>query len=194
MIAWLSIVSIVAGAGQRPEPPSSPAEEKALALSAAPEAMRDGAGLYLLGDAGYEQVRESENGLTCLVGRGENGAIEPICWDEEGTESILPVALERAALRAKGLTEGAIEAAIAEGFRTGRFRAPRRGGVAYMLSKKNVVWNGERLVNYLPHIMVYAPYVTNADIGSTGTDPWMPWVLNEGTPHAYIITVVRSDE
>ncbi len=39
--------------------------------------------------------------------------------------------------------------------------------------------------------MFYAPYMTNADIGATGKDPNAPWILNEGSPHAYIIVVTR---
>jgi hypothetical protein len=39
--------------------------------------------------------------------------------------------------------------------------------------------------------MIYAPYLTNKDIGATGKDPNAPWVLNEGSPHAYIIVVTR---
>lgn len=189
MLIWLSLSFLTLSPVE-----SAKAQEASLAASAAPASLRDGVGLYLLGPEGYEEQRPSRNGLTCLVERGPEGTVEPICWDAEGTESILPVVREKAALRAKGLSEGDIDSAIADGFRTGRFRAPRRGGVAYMLSTENVVWNGERLVKYHPHVMVYAPYVTNADIGADGTDPWMPWVLNEGTPQAYIITVVRTDE
>jgi len=63
-----------------------------------------------------------------------------------------------------------------------------------MLSPENHVWNGERTVRSHPYVMIYAPYVTNADIGAERSSPWMPWVLNEGQPNAYIITVVRTDE
>jgi hypothetical protein len=60
-----------------------------------------------------------------------------------------------------------------------------------MLSAENYVFNGERVIKYHPHVMSYAPYMTNADIGVTGTDPNAPWVLHEGSPHAYIIIAVR---
>lgn len=174
--------------------PASPEEEIELALSAAPPAAREDAGVYVLGSDGYVLAREGKSGLTCLVERGPEGSLEPICWDAEGAETLLPVALEKARLRAQGKTEDDVSAHIADGYASGRFRAPRRAGVAYMLSTENHVWNGERIVRYHPHVMVYAPYVTNADIGSDGMSPWMPWVLNEGEPNAYIITVVRADD
>ena len=49
------------------------------------------------------------------------------------------------------------------------------------------MFNGQRVIKYHPHVMSYAPYLTNADIGSNGKDPYAPWILNEGSPHAYIV-------
>jgi hypothetical protein len=63
-----------------------------------------------------------------------------------------------------------------------------------MISTENWVHNGQRVIRYRPHVMVYAPYATNADIGATGEDPHAPWVLNEGSPHACIIVVTRHGQ
>jgi hypothetical protein len=167
--------------------PATEAGEIALALSALPAGMRASAGVYVLGAKGYRQVRAGSSGVQCLVGRDRPDTQEPICWDREGSETILPVTLAKAEWRAAGLAESEITRRVLDGFATGRFRAPRRGGVSYMLSEHNWVFNGQRVIHYRPHLMFYAPYVTNADIGATGTDPEAPWVLNEGTPHAYII-------
>jgi len=41
-------------------------------------------------------------------------------------------------------------------------------------------------------VMIMAPYVTNAEIGADFKNPAMPWVLNEGTPSAYIMVVTRD--
>ena len=176
-----------------PMAPLSKDAEIALAISAAPKHLQAGATVYTLERAGYVKVREGQNGLSCLVAAEPGGGRSPTCWDREGSETILPVAMEEGRLRALGKSEAEIQAFVAEGFRSGRFRAARRAGVAYMLSSENYVWNGERVIHYHPHVMIYAPYVTNADIGAGGDDPWMPWVLNEGSPHAYIISVVRDD-
>ena len=192
--ALAAALGVSAGAAQDPAPfkrPANDAEEITMALSALPAGMRDAAGVYVLGKSGYVKARESRSGVHCLLSRSRPDTQEPICWDREGSETILPLALARAEWRAAGATDAEIEKREHEGFATGRFRAPRKGGVSYMISSENWVHNGQKVVKYFPHIMFYAPYATNADIGSDGKDPFAPWVLNPGTPHAYIIVVTR---
>jgi hypothetical protein len=173
--------------------PASDAEEIALALEALPASMRPAATVHVLGPKGYRVARVGTSGVHCLVERGRPDTQEPICWDREGSETIMPVAMDREVWRAEGLSEDAIEVRIAERFANGRYRAPRRPGMAYMLSASNYVFNGERVIHFGPHLMSYAPYLTNADIGTDGTDPNAPWILNEGSPHAYMILVSRHD-
>jgi hypothetical protein len=178
MLTWLLTMMVLAPqapAGPPFTPPATEAEEATLALGAAPESLRAAA-----------------NGLTCLVERSRPDTQEPICWDAEGTATILPVVLAQAEWKAQGLSDDDVTRRTNEGFATGRFRAPARAGVAYMLSPKNFVFNGRNVIHYHPHVMVYAPYVTNAMIGADMKDPYMPWVLNEGSPHAYIIVVPGS--
>jgi hypothetical protein len=171
--------------------PATAEDEATLALTALPEPLRATATVHVLGPKGYRRVREGSSGINCLVERERPDTQEPICWDAEGSDTIMPVAYARAEWRAAGLSEEAIERRVGESFAAGRFRAPRRGGVAYMLSTDNYVHNGQRVVRFVPHVMCYAPYVTNRDIGSTGQDANAPWVLHEGSPHAYIIVVTR---
>jgi hypothetical protein len=195
--AGLSTSGLVAGqraqAGPGPAfaPPATPAEEILLALSALPESMRSSATVHVLGPRGYEKVREGTSGVHCLISHDRPDTQEPICWDREGSETILPVKLDEASWRQAGVSETEIEARVAAGFQSGRYRAPRRSGVAYMMSSANWVFNGEKVIHYHPHVMMYAPYLTNADIGADGKDPNAPWILNEGSPHAYIIVVTK---
>lgn len=172
-------------------PPATEAAEIALALSALPEPMRPAAAVYVLGPSGYLRKREGSSGIACLVERSRPDTQEPICWDREGAETIMPLVLAKADWRAAGATPAEIERRTADGFAQGRFRAPRRPGIAYMVSAENYVFNGKQVVKYHPHVMSYAPYLTNADIGSNGKDPYAPWILNEGSPHAYMIVVTR---
>lgn len=189
--AMLLVFTLVTSVQSQPPfaAPKTEAQEVELALSAAPESLRAGAGVYVLATAGYKKVRESSNGLTCLVERSRPDTLEPICWDPEGTATIMPKTLAEAEWRAAGLSAAEVERRGNEGFATGRFRAPSRAGVAYMMSAQNYVFNGKSVVHYHPHVMIYAPYVTNAMIGADQKDPYQPWVLNEGSPHAYIIVV-----
>lgn len=167
--------------------PTSEAQEIGMALGALPESMRPAATVYVLGAAGYRKAREGTSGVSCLLQRSRPDTQEPICWDREGSETILPLVLDEAAWRAAGVDEAGIARRVADGFASGKYRAPRRPGMSYMLSPHNYVFNGERVVHYRPHLMSYAPYLTNADIGTDGTDPSAPWILHEGSPHAYII-------
>jgi len=183
-----------AAAGKNGDIPLLPRErEIALAESAGPAGAVKAATIYLLGEAGYEIARSGTNGFSCLVVRSRPDTLEPICYDPEGTTTHLPADLAEARLRGEGKAEEAIGREMAEGFKTGAYRAPRRAGVAYMLSEENRVFNGEKVIPYPPHVMIYAPYVTNQDIGADFSSPWHPWVLEEGTPGAYIMVVVRTD-
>jgi hypothetical protein len=187
----MSLMFAAVAAIQNPQftRPSTTAQEIELALSAAPESLRAGAGMYVLEKGGYRTARETSNGLTCLVERSRPDTLEPICWDPEGTAAIMPKVLAEAEWRAQGLSEAEVERRSNEGFASGRFRAPSRAGVAYMMSAQNFVFNGQSVIHYHPHVMIYAPYVTNKMIGADQKDPYQPWVLNEGSPHAYIIVV-----
>jgi hypothetical protein len=181
-------------AAQTPTPPPftrpvTEAEEIALALSALPESMRATAAVHVLGPKGYRRVREGTSGVNCLVERERPDTQEPICWDAEGSDTIMPIAYARAEWRIAGLTEAAIAERVRNGFGTGRFRAPRRAGVAYMLSAQNFVFDGQKVIHYVPHVMFYAPYLTSKDIGSPGKDANVPWILHEGSPHAYLMIV-----
>lgn len=165
--------------------------ETAAALSAAPAHLAAEAGVYVLEAKGYAKVRDSKNGFTCIVDRDSPQSFEPECLDAEGTETSLPRILYRAELRAQGKSEAEVDSAIAEGYASGRFRAPRRPGIVYMLSKENRVVADPatgRIVNFPPHVMFYAPYLTNADIGAGPGGP--AFVIGEGTPGALVIVTV----
>src|SRR5260370_7752504 len=85
----------------------------------------------------------------------------------------------------------------AEGFRTGKYISPRRPGVAYMLSGdiRNFNPRTGKVESFPPHVMFYAPNLTNADLGVTpealAKDPSLPFVAYQG-PRGFII-LVSSD-
>jgi len=172
----------------------SAAEEFALALSAAPEHLRAEAGVYVLAPKGFEQHRESRNGFNCLVIRTAD-VIAPTCFDAEGSRTTLHANLRREALRADGLADAAIEEAIAADYASGKLKAPARPGVAYMLSREFVRIDSDTGVTravFPPHLMFYAPYLTDEDIGALPEHRFShvhPWVLQPGSPSAYIIVV-----
>jgi hypothetical protein len=165
-------------------------EQISIALSAAPKGIRDKATVYVLGPKGFEIARQGTNGVSCLVGRhftksGET-AIEPECYDAEGSRTLLLADLYREELRVKGTPEAEIEPDIKNGFKDGQFKAPSKPGVRYMLSSDNRLGptaDGET-VYVPPHFMFYAPYMTGKDLGY---DSVAPFLVQPGEPYATMI-------
>jgi hypothetical protein len=182
----------------QPLPELLPREKEiALAVSAGPEHLRNGAGVYVLERNGFVKVRDSANGFTCIVNRDHPLNQKPVCFDAEGTATILPKILRVGELLMQGTPMSKIDAEIAEGFRCGKYIAPRRPGVAYMLSGDIGNFNPRtgKVESFPPHVMFYAPNLTNADLGTTpealASNPWLPFVAYQG-PHGFII-MVNSD-
>jgi hypothetical protein len=170
--------------------------ELAAALSAGPKAIAEGAGVYALEANGYVLARESRNGFHCLVQRSFPGAFEPQCLDEEGSRTILPAIRLEGELRMGGASDAEVAAAVAAAWADGRLRAPSRPGINYMLSKENRVpvdENGSTIIPYRPHVMFYAPYLTNRDLGAEPMGDSPVFVIAEGTPHAYVIVPVPEE-
>ena len=199
-VALLSASSLAQSPDKSPSklPPLMPRDrEIAMALSAGPEHLRKDATIYVLERGGFVKAREGANGFTCLVLREGTEGTAPICYDAEGSQTTLIVNLKKAELREQGKSDEEIEREIAEGFRAGKYHAPRKPGIAYMLSTENHLHNprtGKTFV-YPPHVMLYAPYFKNSDIGATAAHRGsltQPWILNEGEPDAYIIVVPRE--
>lgn len=164
-----------------------------LALSAAPAHLRDGATVLVLESAGFMKAREGTNRFTCLVTRA-GGDVFPVCYDEEGTRSVLPVDVDDTKLRLQGLSGSEIDRQIAEGFKIGRYKAPSRPGIAYMLSPiRYRIDEQGHIVRAAPnpHIMFYAPYLSDADIG--GVRGSMAFINKVG-PHGMIIVPVGQKE
>jgi len=171
--------------------------EITLALSACPAAVADGAAVYVLDKNGYVKVRDSKNGFTALVTRLVPNSQGPQCMDAEGARTLLPRYLKVAEWQARGKTAEEIQRAVADAWANGTFRAPTRPGIDYMLSRDNLAPNSKGdIVPFPPHLMFYAPYLTNADLGLDGSlgpdgNPAGPvFVAGEGTPHALIIVPV----
>ena len=162
----------------------------ALAESAGPPVAADAA-VYILGARGYTKVRDGKNGFTCLVSRQRLDTMEPECFDAVGTASVVPVRLFIEEQRAAGLAEDRITALVDAGYREGRFKAPAKPGLVYMLSAHNYVFDPERraVIRFPGHLMFYAPYATQKDVGS---GPGAPYLVAPGTPHALMIVVPVS--
>jgi hypothetical protein len=178
-------------------PPILPrAQEVALARSAAPaEISLEATVLVLVRGTGYEVAAEGTNGVTCLVSRTWPESIEPHCFDREGSRTILPVHVRQAELRELGWSKEAIEQDVADGFRTGLFTPPRRPAMSWMMSAGQVLVNdaGRVVGAWKPHLMIYYPYMTEADLGITGDPPEDgPMLDDPGRPTSNVIVIMPS--
>jgi len=184
----------------------SPEQEIELALKAGPAHLRDAATVYVFGEKGYQKARTGTNGFNCLVNRDgiQNGdtAVHPTCWDPEGSRTILPVMLRVGELLAQRKSAAEIKHDIDEGFTQGRFRSPAKTGIAYMLAgdvKFDPKTEQFSSVAFPPHYMIYAPGVTNDDIGLTRearqNTPGLPFIYSGysgGSRTAYIIVMAAG--
>ena len=177
--------------------------EVSLALSALPPTLREKASVYVLDPAkGYMLERAGSNGQSCLVGRTEwkfadyrNDVYDPICYDTVGAKNHMRVWFDVAELRAKGVKPEVMRKEIEARFSAGVYKAPDRPGVSYMsaplmrsymsLDPKDV---DSVMTMSMPHLMYYAPNLTNADIGGMPCPPCAPYpFVFEPGPHGYMI-------
>lgn len=182
----------------------SPDKEIELALKAAPVHLRNAATVYIFGKRGYEKTRTGTNGFNCMVNRDgtQTGdfTLHPTCWDPEGSRTILPVMLRVGELIAQNKSAPEIKRDIDEGFTQGRFHSPTKSGIAYMLAgdvKFDPKTGQLAETVFPPHYMVYAPGVSNADIGMSkeATTPGLPFVYSGysgGSKTAYIIVMANT--
>jgi hypothetical protein len=169
-------------------------EKIQLAESAAPAEISTKATVFVLERTGYQEARRGTNGFTCFVDRQAPVNLEPTCFDAEGSATTFLTRLFVEERRAQGTREEDISAALAEGYRTGRFRAPGKPGIVYMLSDRGflLIPSLNKLVPLSPHLMFYAPYAKDEDIGSPPATANMPHVIRAGQPDAYIVVMAGT--
>lgn len=189
--------------------PMPGALEIRFALSAVPPALRDKATVYVLDPAkGYRIAREGSSGIACLVERTQWEFAEfrddlyvPLCYDVAGMPYLQAI-MDTAALRAQGVDAFALKARMEPRFRDGTY-VPRKSGLSYMLAPVMRTAGPPDLRIHtmaMPHLMFYAPGLTNADIGAMSeladraSLRW-PFIDRQGIDeHSYIIQMVGAAE
>jgi hypothetical protein len=199
-----------------------------LALSALPPHLRDNATVYVLNpEKGFEVARKGTNGFHALVARTgddtfrgswplteyRDDILYPISFDPAGAKAQLRVFLDAAEMQAKGTPPGELKRIIQERYKTNYYKAPERTGVSYMLSPilrtyTNPDQNEDVLTANVPHVMYYAPNLSNEDIGGANPKPeevrylyqnghWpgsvYPFVILHG-PHGYSVQFLGTTE
>jgi len=179
-IVAISLIGISARPGEAIETTieQMPARlETQFALSALPPALRDQASVYLLDPKkGFQLSRQGTNGVTCLVERTvwewvdfRNDIYIPLCYDAVGTKAHLKVIIDTAALRAQGMSPAALKAEIENRYNNKTYKAPEKPGLSYMVAPVMRALGPPDMKMHtmsMPHLMFYAPNVTNEDIGA----------------------------
>lgn len=211
-LGWVFAVAcaVPAFAAQPALTPMPAALETRYALSAVPPSLRDAATVYLLDPAtGYRLARKGSSGVACLVQRTAWEMAEfrddifiPLCYDAAGTKTYLRAIMDAAALRAQGMDAQSLKASIEHRFHDGTY-VPEKAGLSYMVAPvMRTVGPPDLRIHTMamPHLMFYAPGVSNADIGAkpdladADSLRW-PFIDRQGVDaHSYIIQMVGDAE
>ena len=184
-----------------------------LALSALPPHLRDSATIYVLNpDKGFEVARKGTNEFHAFVARTgddtfrgswpfteyRDDILYPVSFDKAGVTAQMRVIFDAAEMQAKGTPPGELKKIIQDRFNGGFYKAPERAGISYMLSPVfrgyiNPEENDSVATLNIPHVMHYAPHVSNNDIGGGKPGGMDPFVIFHG-PHGYTIQFLGLTE
>jgi hypothetical protein len=180
--------------------------EIALARTAAPPSISDGAEVMVLGRKGYTTAAKGRNGFLCLVERSWGAATDqpefwnpkvrsPICFNPAAARTFAPIFLMKTRLVLAGKSKAEIAEATASALHTKELPALEPGAMSYMMSKQQYLNDGAK--NWHPHLMFFAadsakswggnlpgsPVITTDD-PEEGVTIFMVWVGNwsDATP------------
>ena len=174
----------------------SEACEVALALSAAPSHLRADAGVYVLGNSGYEALREPRNAFACIVERNHRDSIIPQCFDRSSQNANLQAILDTGRWLRSGKSFEEIGKAREAALGAGEYTSAGPG-IAYMISAFNHVYNeqSDAMLNVEPHLMFHAPNLSGEDFGAdfdaAMSNRGLP-ILNAEGPHGFMISFVEK--
>jgi hypothetical protein len=169
--------------------------EIALARSAAPPPVSRDATVMVLTERGFEVAVTGTSGVTCVVNRSHPRSLEPHCFDAEGSATVLPMELRRTEMLRAGKSTEEIDREIAAGLLSGKYRLPRRPAMSYMMSPEQVLYDdeGKSVGKWEPHLMIYYPNLTSADLGLAGKPSTRAaLVVDEGKAISSILIVVKK--
>jgi hypothetical protein len=174
--------------------------EVAIARSALPQRLRADASVYALKGDKYEKVITGSGPFTCIIERNHRDSVAPQCMDAAGIDSTLPAIIHRSLMSVSGADFQQINETHHQNIEKGDYQPASRPGISYMMSDYNYTFveSAKREMKIPPHVMFYAPYIKNEDIGgsfqSMTENIGTPFVFNEGM-HGYMIvyTQFRAD-
>ena len=171
--------------------------EIALAVSAAPAELSAKATVYAVRDGKVLTLRAGSNRSSCMVARDSHaGSLYPICYNAEGTRTVLKRELMEVRLRSLGVAEDSVLRTVENAYKSGELETPKDVALAYMMSPQQVLFSspgkdGRRVGAWHPHLMMYVPGATPAKFGLTDSESGDPiQIVAPGTPRAEVIVKV----
>jgi hypothetical protein len=198
MRAWLSLivllpVSVAAQPANLAQQANlSRSDEMRLARSAAPVEITKDARIYVLDHDHYVVAEPGHSTMSCMVIRSGSSVVSPECGDAEADASALAVERFRTEERLAGRSLADIDQAVKDGLAAGRFRAPKRPALVYMMSPMQQLTNpaGKPIGKWMPHVMVYYPFLSDSDLGLVNTpDNRVPGTVDPGTAFSALVVV-----
>ena len=152
---------------------ASHADEIALARSAAPASISDGADVLTLGSHGYETAAKGKNGFVCLVWRSWTAGFNdpefwnpkvraPVCLNAAAVHTVLPPNDERTKWALAGVSKTEMLARTKAEVAAKKFLLPGAGAMSYMMSKQGYLGDGAG--HWHPHVMFF--------VARTDSDAW----------------------
>jgi hypothetical protein len=138
--------------------------EIALARSAAPASVSDGAEVMVLGPKGYTTAVQGTNGFLCLVERSWGAGTDdpefwnpkvraPICFNPPAARTFAPIFLMKTKLVVAGKSKTEIVEATASALDRKELPALDPGAMCYMMSKQQYL--NDRGMSWHPHLMFF---------------------------------------
>jgi hypothetical protein len=140
--------------------------EIALARSAAPASISDGAEVMVLGPKGYTTAVKGTNGFLCIVERSRGAATDdsdfwnpkvraPICFNLPAARTFVPIFLLKTNLVVAGKSKTEIVEATASALDKQVLPALEPGAMCYMMSKQQYLSDHD--MSWHLHLMFFVP-------------------------------------
>jgi len=140
--------------------------EIALARSAAPASISDGAEVMVLGRTGYRTVVKGTNGFLCIVERSWGAATDhpefwnpkirgPICFNPPSARTFMPIYMMKTKLVLARKSKAEIVQAAASALDKKELPALEPGAMCYMMSKRQYL--SDEGMSWHPHLMFFVP-------------------------------------
>ena len=168
----------------------TPADEIALARSAAPPSISADAEVLVLGRHGYETVVKGKNGFVCFVERSWANHFDsdefwnprmraPNCFNAPAARTVLPPKLKRTEWVLAGASKQEIIAKTKAALASKVFGAPEPGSLSYMMSVQGHLNDADG--HWHPHVMLFVPGAGAGAAAGWGANlPGSPIMAQEG--------------